>query len=410
MKRVVVTGMGVVSALGNSLESSWERLHTFQNAVQKMQDLEKYKGLHALLGAPDTDFTIPDHFTRKTLRTMGPVSVMAVYSAEEAIKQAGLKDQNDILTGGRTGVAYGSSWGSAEPICDFFDMLIKNEVTSVTSSTYVKMMPQTTAVNLSLYFKTTGRLIPSGTACTSGSLAIGYAYETIRQGLQDVMIVGGAEEFSPTQVAVFDTLFATSTKNDKPAETPSPFDANRDGLVIGEGAGTLILEEYEHAKARGTKIYAELVGFGTNTDGTHITQPNFETMAICMKLALESAGLSASNIGYINAHGTGTHHGDIAESRATEQIFGTHTPISSLKSYVGHTLGACGSLEAIWSIQMMNNNWFAPTLNLKHPDENCGKLDYIMNEARKIDTSYIMSNNFAFGGINTSLIFKRVTD
>lgn len=408
MKRVVITGMGVVSALGNSLASSWQRLHTFQNAIQKMTELEKYKGLNAHLGAPISDFKIPEHFTRKILRTMGPVSVMAVYSAEEALTQAGLKDNVDILTSGRAGVAYGSSWGSVEPIRDFFDMLTTNEVTSVTSSTYIKLMPQTTAVNLSLYFKTTGRLIPSGTACTSGSLAMGYAFESIRQGLQDVMIVGGAEEFSPTQVAVFDTLFATSTKNENPDLTPAPFDEKRDGLVIGEGAGTLILEEYEHAKARGAKIYAEIVGFGTNTDGTHITQPNAQTMAICMKLALESAGLSASDISYINAHGTGTHHGDIAETTATEQVFGSDTPISSLKSYVGHTLGACGALEAIWSIEMMNHNWFAPTLNLTHPDKACGHLDYITGEARTINANYIMTNNFAFGGINTSLILKRV--
>ncbi len=407
MRRVVVTGMGVVSALGNSLETSWNRLHTYENVVQNMAELSKYKGLNANLGAPILDFKIPEHFSRKVLRTMGPVSVMAVYAAEEALVQAGLKD-DPSLGSGRVGVAYGSSWGSVEPVIDFFGMLSTNEVTSITSSTYVKMMPQTTAVNLSLYFKTTGRLIPSGTACTSGSLSIGYAYETIRQGVQDVMIVGGAEEFSPTQVAVFDTLFATSTKNNTPALTPSPFDKNRDGLVIGEGAGTLILEEYEHAKARGAKIYAELVGFGTNTDGTHITQPNAETMAICMQLALDSAGLSADKVGYINAHGTGTQHGDIAETMATEKVFGTNVPISSLKSYVGHTLGACGALEAIWTIQMMNNGWFAPTLNLTQPDDNCGHLDYIMNEARNMDVDYVMSNNFAFGGINTSLIFKKI--
>jgi len=406
MKRVVVTGMGVVSALGNSLESSWERLHTYENAVQCPDELLKYKGLHAHLAAPVSDFQIPAHFTRKIVRTMGSVSVMAVYSAEEALTKAGLKE-DPILTSGKVGVAYGSSWGSLEPVIDFFSMMTTNEVTSITSSTYVKMMPQTAAVNLSLYFKTTGRLIPSGTACTSGSLAIGYAYETIRQGLQDIMIVGGAEEFSPAQVAVFDTLFATSIKNNVPKMTPAPFDSDRDGLVIGEGAGTLILEEYEHAKARGAKIYAEIVGFGTNTDGTHITQPNAKTMAICMNLALDSAQLSANKIGYVNAHGTGTKHGDIAESTATEQVFGSHTPISSLKSYVGHTLGACGALEAIWTIQMMNHNWYAPTLNLKHPDKECGKLDYITDEARHIDTNYVMSNNFAFGGINTSLIFKR---
>ena len=407
MKRVVITGMGLVSALGCNVEDTFKRLQTYKNAVQNMEELGKYKGLNSHLAAPVQNFTVPEHFTRKILRTMGPVSVMAICSAEDALKQAGLLN-DEILTSGRCGVAYGSSWGSIEPVVDFFSMLQTNEVNTITSSTYVKMMPQTTAVNLSLYFKTTGRLIPSGTACTSGSLAIGYAYEAIKNGVQDVMIAGGAEEFSPTEIAVFDTLFATSTKNNQPTLTPSPFDANRDGLVIGEGAGTLILEEYEHAKARGAKIYAELVGFGTNTDGTHITQPNAQTMAICMDLALKSANISSDKVGYINAHGTGTQHGDIAETTATQQVFGSNTPISSLKSYVGHTLGACGALEAIWSIEMMNNDWFAPTLNLTEPDERCGKLNYIMGQGKDIHTDYVMSNNFAFGGINTSLIFKKM--
>ena len=334
------------------------------------------------------------------------VSIMALYSAEQALTQAGLLNSEE-LTNGRTGIAYGSSFGSIAPISDFFGMLQNNEIGDFNSSTYIKIMPHTAAVNLSLYFKTTGRLIPTGTACTSGSLAIGYAYEQIKYGNQDIMIAGGAEEFSPTQIAVFDTLFATSTKNDTPELSPSPFDISRDGLVIGEGAGTLILEEYEHAKARGATILAEIIGFGTNTDGTHITHPNSITMAKCMELALQNANLSPSDIGYINAHGTATKQGDIAESKATEQIFGNSTPVSSLKSYTGHTLGACGALESIWSIQMMNNKWFAPTLNLINPDPECGNLDYITKEARTIDTEFVLSNNFAFGGINTSLIFKR---
>ena len=170
----------------------------------------------------------------------------------------------------------------------------------------------------------------------------------------------------------------------------------------------MILEEYEHAKARGAKIIAEIVGFGTNTDGTHITHPNSITMAKCMGLALDSAGLKESQIGYINAHGTATKQGDIAETIATEAIFGNKTPISSLKSYTGHTLGACGALETIWATEMMNNNWFTPTLNLDTPDDECGKLDYIMGEARTIDTEYIITNNFAFGGINTSIILKKM--
>ncbi len=406
MKRVVVTGMGLISSVGNDLESATHRLRELKNTVRVMPELTEIRGLNTHLAAPAMDFELPEHYTRKVLRTMGPVSVMSVYTAENALIDAGLVG-TDILTSGRTGVAYGSSFGSAEGVADFFAINKTHEVGNITSFSYLKLMPQTTAVNISLYFKTVGRIIPSGTACTSGSLAIGYAYEAIKNGIQDVMIAGGAEEFDITQVAVFDTLYATSTKNDTPEKSPAPFDTARDGLVIGSGAGTLILEEYEHAIARGAKIYAEIVGFGSNTDGMHATQPNKETMAQCMRLALESANLAPSDIGYINLHGTGTVNGDIAESTATESVFGSTTPASSLKSYVGHTLGACGALESIWSIQMMNDGWFAPTLNLNTPDENCGKLDYIMGTGRNIDTNYVMNNNFAFGGINTSLIFKK---
>ncbi len=407
MKRVVVTGMGLISSIGNDLATAKNRLRTLRNTVRVMPELTDIHGLNTHLAAPAMDFNLPEHYTRKVLRTMGPVSVMSVYTAENALADAGLIG-SDVLTSGRTGVAYGSSFGSAEGVADFFAINRTHAVGDITSFSYLKLMPQTTAVNISLYFKTVGRIIPSGTACTSGSLAIGYAYEAIKHGIQDVMIAGGAEEFDITQVAVFDTLYATSTKNDTPEITPAPFDKMRDGLVIGSGAGTLILEEYEHAIARGAKIYAEIVGFGSNTDGMHATQPNRETMAQCMRLALNDANLSATDIGYINLHGTGTIHGDIAESTATESVFGTNTPASSLKSYVGHTLGACGALESIWTIQMMNDGWFAPTLNLKNPDENCGKLDYIMDAGRNIDTQYTMNNNFAFGGINTSLIFKKM--
>ena len=398
--------MGLISSIGNDLATAKNRLRTLRNTVRVMPELTEIHGLNTHLAAPAMDFNLPEHYTRKVLRTMGPVSVMSVYTAENALADAGLIG-SDVLTSGRTGVAYGSSFGSAEGVADFFAINRTHAVGDITSFSYLKLMPQTTAVNISLYFKTVGRIIPSGTACTSGSLAIGYAYEAIKHGIQDVMIAGGAEEFDITQVAVFDTLYATSTKNDTPEITPAPFDKMRDGLVIGSGAGTLILEEYEHAIARGAKIYAEIVGFGSNTDGMHATQPNRETMAQCMRLALNDANLSASDIGYINLHGTGTVNGDIAESNATESVFGTNTPASSLKSYVGHTLGACGALESIWTIQMMNDGWFAPTLNLKNPDENCGKLDYIMDAGRNIDTQYTMNNNFAFGGINTSLIFKK---
>lgn len=405
-KRVVITGMALASPLGSKVEIAFERLKVFKNCVEHWEDLDVYDKLNTKLAARVQGFEVPKHFTRKVIRTMGPVSVMAVATAEEALSQAGLLD-NPIISSGKTGVSYGSSSGSLDAIMDFYSMCIDKEVKTLNSGSYIKMMPQTTAVNLSLYFKTHGRLIPTSTACTSGSMGIGYAYEMIKNGYQTVMIAGGGEEIHPTQVGVFDTLFATSTKNDTPRLTPSPFDIERDGLVIGEGAGTLILEEYEHAKARGANIIAEIAGFSTNTDGTHITNPNKDMMKEVMVQSLADAGISPEQIGYINAHGTATVNGDIAESNATAEVFKNKVPLSSIKSYTGHTLGACGAIEAILTIEMMKNKWFCPNLNLKNPDPECANLDYIMDTGREIDVEYAMSNNFAFGGINTSIILKR---
>lgn len=405
-KRVVITGLGIASPLGSTIDSAFNRLKTYKNCVQVWEKLTEYDRLNTSLGAPVVGFEVPCHFTRKITRTMGRISVMAVKTAEDALMDANLLGDEIVKT---AGVSYGSSMGSMDALLDFYSMCIDKKVKLLNSGSYIKMMPQTAAVNISLYFKTNGRLIPTSTACTSGSMGIGYAYEAIKDGYQSIMIAGGAEEIHPTQVGVFDTLYATSSKNSTPNLTPRPFDKERDGLVIGEGAGTLILEEYESAIKRGAKIYAEIAGFATNTDGDHITNPNKDKMADVMKLALNSANLKPSDIGYINAHGTGTINGDIAESKAVEDVFGKNNiPISTIKSYTGHTLGACGAIEAILSIMMMNNKWFSPNLNLENVDENCGELDYIMNEGRNLDVNYIMTNNFAFGGINTSLILKRI--
>lgn len=405
MRRVVITGMSQISPLGANRTAAFERLLNLKNCIKYMPELEEFTRLNAKLAAPADNFEIPAHFNRKITRTMGRVGIMSVASAEEALKDSGLPG-DEIISNGETGVSYGSSSGSLESIIDFYSMMADKEVKTVTSGSYVKMMAQTCAVNISLYFKTTGRLIPTSTACTSGSMGIGYAYEAIKNGYQTVMIAGGAEELHPTQIAIFDTLYATSQKNSTPELTPSPFDKNRDGLVIGEGAGTLILEEYEHAKKRSAKIYAEVVGFGTSTDGTHITSPNRDKMKSALDLALKDANLSPDKIGYVNAHGTATLHGDLAETNATYDVFKREVPISSIKSYTGHTLGACGAVEAIMTLDMAHKKWFCPTLNLNSVDEDCGKLGYIKGQGQEFSTDYVMSNNFAFGGINTSLIFK----
>lgn len=405
-RRVVVTGMSGVTAFGNDWQSVEPKLRDCQNATQYMPSYEQYDGLNTKLAAPILDFELPKHYKRKQVRGMGRVSKLATVATENALSQAGLID-NDVLTNGQTGIAYGSSTGSTDAIGAFGVMLNEKTTKAITATTYVQMMPHTTAVNVGLFFGLKGRVIPTSSACTSGSQAIGYAYEAIKHGYQTVMVAGGAEELCPTESAVFDTLFATSLKNGDPKSTPRPYDSDRDGLVIGEGAGTLVLEEYEHAVARGAKIYAEIIGFASNCDAAHVTQPQMETMQICMEMAMQNAGITAEKIDYVSAHGTATDRGDIAESNATANALGK-VPISSLKSYFGHTLGACGAIEAWLGLEMMHTGWFNPTLNLENLDEQCGDLDYITGQGRELDVKYLMSNNFAFGGINTSIIFKKM--
>lgn len=406
MRRVVVTGMAGISPLGNDWPAVAASLRDLRSAVVRMDEWSQYKGLNTLLGAPARPYELPpETYSRKVLRSMGPVARMAVRVSELALREAGLLD-HPALRGGRAGVAYGSSTGSPEAIGDFANMLINKTTEAITATTYIRMMPHTTSVNIAVHFGLQGRVYTTSTACTSGSQSVGLAYEAIRDGRQDVMIAGGAEELTPTEAAVFDTLFATSVKNNDPTHSPRPFDRDRDGLVVGEGAGSLVLEEREHALARGARILAEIVGFGTNCDGSHVTQPSAETMAVAMRLALADAGLSPDAVGYVNAHGTATEHGDIAETAATRAVFGRRVPISSLKSYMGHTLGACGALEAWMTLGMQKEGWVAPTLNLSNVDPRCADLDYVMGEARKLRTEYVMTNNFAFGGINTSLIFR----
>ena len=408
-KRVVVTGAAGISPIGNDWPGILARLRERRNAVQRMDEWDIYEGLNTKLAAPAAAFDLPAHYTRKVTRSMGRVAVMAVLSAEWALQQAGLLG-DPVLGSGKVGVSHGSSSGTHSAIGDFGRMLNQHTTAGITATTYIKMMSHTSPVNIGVHFGLTGRVITTSSACTSGSQGIGSAYEAIVAGKQIAMLGGGSEQLDATASAVFDTLFATSVRNHEPQLTPRPFDANRDGLVLGEGACSLLLEDLDHARARGATILAEVAGYGSNSDGQHVTQPSAETMAQAMRLALEDAGLPPEAIGYVNAHGTATDHGDIAESHATAQVFGSKMPISSLKSYMGHTLGACGALEAWIAIQMMREGWFAPSINLDNLDPRCATLDYITGEGRALDVEYVMSNNFAFGGINTSLIFKRWVD
>jgi len=405
-RRVVVTGMAGITSLGSDWTSIEANFSANRSGIRRMAEWDRFTELNTRLAGPVDDFSVPPHWTRKQLRSMGRVSRLSVLAAERALADAGLWEDASIRDG-RMGVACGSSTGSTEEIKAFGNMLLNSVADGLNANSYIRMMPHTTAANISIFFGLTGRVIPTSSACTSGSQGIGYAYEAIKFGRLPLMLAGGAEELCATEAMVFDALYATSLKNDAPHTSPRPYDSGRDGLVIGEGAGMLVLEELEHALARGATIHAELVGFGSNADGQHATKPEQLTMRRAMELALEDAGLAPAAIGYVNGHGTATEQGDIAETQATQALFGSGMPISSQKSFLGHTLGACGALESWFSIEMMNRDRYIHTLNLDKVDPRCGDLDYLRGAPRTMQHEYVMNNNFAFGGINTSLIFRR---
>ncbi|MEM9056136.1 MAG: beta-ketoacyl-ACP synthase [Pseudomonadota bacterium] len=407
--RVVITGCAGVCPLGDSWEQARASLAAMKNRVRHVEALDSYDGLNTKLASLVSDFALPERYADEREASMGRVAQMAVHATGLALEQAGLIG-DPVLTGGATGVAFGSCTGSTAKVLELV-AAIRGEVASdaaepLTRTDYVRALSHTAAINIARTFGLTGRLVPTPSACTAGSQSIGYACEALRAGRQTVMIAGGGEEFCASEAATFDVLYATSTVNDAPHTTPRPFDRDRDGLVIGEGAGTVVLENRDHALARGATPLAEVVGFGTNADGAHVTRPNETTMGRALEMALADAGIDGREIGYVNAHGTATEHGDIAETRATARVLGHAAPISSLKSYIGHTLGACGALEAWLLVNMLRNNWYAPTINLENVDERCGDLDYVREAPRELDNEFVMSNNFAFGGINTSLVLR----
>ncbi len=403
--RVVVTGMAGLCPLGMDWSTVKAGLLAKRSAIMAKPEWNDVTGLRTRLGAEVVGFERPAHFPRKKIRSMGRMSLMAARATELAIQSAGLGTEH--IESANTGIAYGSTSGSPPALDHFAAQLSRHRtVEDITGAGFIQMISHSCAINLAQFFEVHGRIIPTCSACTAGSQGIGYAYEAIKFGRQNVMLAGGAEELHLASAAIFDVLFATSKQNDTPHKTPRPFDVNRDGLVVGEGASTLILESLEHAQKRGAPILAELVGFATNCEGSHVVTPSREGMQAVMRQALDDAGLLPDQIDYVNAHATATEVGDIAESQATLDCFQRPVPISSLKSYMGHTLGACGAIEAWICIELLREGWLPPTINLEQVDPRCAALDYL-TEVREAKLNYIMSNNFAFGGINTSLIFKR---
>ena len=403
--RVVVTGIGLNSPIGNSLAAVSESLRYGRDGIRTMPEWDDIGDLETRLGGVVTGLDLK--FPRKKVRTMGRVGLLSLHAAEQAIDDAGI--ERESLSSGRAGVSFGSTHGSSSALESFTVKLATTKsLRGLTPSTYIKFMSHTCAANLALFYGIRGRIITTCSACTSASQGIGYGYEAVKNGVQDVMICGGAEEMHFVHAGVFDLLYATSTRyNSEPERSPRPFDRDRDGLVVGEGACAFILENYERAKARGATIHAEVIGFGTSCDGAHITAPTVDGMASAMLLSLEDAQVSPDEIDYVNAHGTATEIGDICESKATQKVLGEDTAISSTKGFTGHTLGACGSIEAAFCVAMMRDGFLAPNLKLDEVDERCAKLDYVL-QPREAKPSIIMTNNFAFGGVNTSIILKRV--
>jgi 3-oxoacyl-[acyl-carrier-protein] synthase II len=402
---VAITGMAGLCALGNDWPSVRAGLRGGASGVARLDEFAAVEGLRTELGAP-VAFERPEAWPRKAVRSMGRVAQLAARASELALAQAGLAG-SPLLRDGSTGIAYGSTSGSPPDMVAYARAFgVDRSAKGVTPTEYLRSMSHTCAANLASFFGVRGRVVPTPSACTSGSQAIGVGYEAIRFGRARAMLCGGAEELHPIQAAVFDLLFAASTRNDAPGETPRPFDAERDGLVVGEGAATLVLEDLEHARARGAPVLAELVGFATNCDGGHLTAPDVDGMEAVMRLGLADAGVAAADVGYVSAHATATEQGDRAESEATRRVFGNAVPLSSLKGHLGHTLGACGALEAWLTLEMLREGWAAPTLHLRRPDPLCAELDYVMGAPRPLRAEFAASHNFAFGGVNTSLVFR----
>ncbi len=407
-RRVAVVGMGIRSPIGNTLSDLVKSLQERRSGISVMSEWEGIKNLRTrVAGLCDIEGE-EESIQRQYRRSMGRVALLAALSAIDAVKASGLSEEE--IASQACGVSYGSTEGSVRSQMNYIGKLIQNRsLEGIPPSWYLKCMSHTCAGNLSLLFHTRGPFIASCPACVSGSQGIGFGYEAIKAGKADIMITGGADEVDLLSAAVFDLMMATSSNfNDRPSETPRPFDEKRDGLVVAEGGGTLVLEEYERAKNRGATIFGEIKGFWTNGSGMHLTNSDARSMEECLLAALRDAGCSPDEIQYVNAHATGTTHGDEVEATVINKIYGPGVPTASLKGYMGHTMGACGAIEAIATLIMMREGFIASTLNLEKPDPALPPLNHVIAESRDQRSRVAAVNNFAFGGVNTSLVLSLV--
>jgi len=407
-RRVVVTGLGMVTSLGADVASTWSHILQGKSGISNIDhfDASQYKTRFAGLVR---DFKAEDYLPAKELRRYDEFMHYGIAAGVQAIEDAQLSVTPENAS--RIGVALGSGIGGLTTIETNHQLLMQKSKISpfFVPGSIINMAAGLLAIRYGLK----GPNIALTTACTTATHCIGLAARLIAYGDADVFVAGGAEKASsPLGIAGFSSAQALSTRNDSPQTASRPFDKDRDGFVLGDGAGIVILEEYEHALKRGAKIYAELVGFGMSDDAFHITAPpeTGEGAAAAMSNALRDAQLEPSAVDYINAHGTSTPAGDVAESRAIESVFGEHATklaVSSTKSMIGHLLGAAGAVEAIFSVLAIRDNIAPPTINLDNPDPAC-RLDYVPNQARAMKIDVALSNSFGFGGTNGSLIFKRI--
>ncbi|MGG6311264.1 beta-ketoacyl-ACP synthase II [Paenibacillus macerans] len=406
--RVVVTGMGVVTSLGHDLDTFWNNLVQGKSGVSRIEafDVSEYP---TQIASSVKDFNAEDYIDRKEARKMDRFVQFATAAAKCAVEDSGLNiaEQADPE---RVGVMIGSGIGGLGTWEDQHNILLEKGPKRVSPFFIPMMIANMASGHVSILFGAKGPNTTAVTACATGTHSIGDSYKLIQRGDADVMICGGAEAtIRPTGMAGFCSMRAMSTRNDEPEKASRPFDAERDGFVMGEGAGIFILESLEHAQKRGAKIYGEIIGYGLSGDAHHMTEPDPNGPERCMKMAIRDAGIEPEQIDYINAHGTSTPVGDRSETIAIKRALGDHAykvAISSTKSMTGHLLGAAGGVEGVICGLTLKHGVIAPTINLEHPDPECD-LDYVPNEARRADVQVAMSNSFGFGGHNATIIMKK---
>ncbi len=412
-RRVVVTGLGLITPLGLDVKSSWENLLIGKSGIGKITRFDA-SSFPTQIAGEVKNFNPEDFIETKEIKKMDRFIQFAVAAATMAIEDSGLKitDRNAE----RIGVIIGSGIGGLSTIEYYHSVLLEKGPRRITPFFITMLVIKLESDQISIRFGAKGPNSAVSTACATGNHSIGDAFKIIQRGDADAMIAGGAEAvITPLGIGGFNAMKALSTRNDEPEKASRPFDIDRDGFVMGEGAGVLILENLDNARERGAKIYAEVIGYGMSADAYHITSPSpgGEGAARCMALALKDAGVEPSKVDYINAHGTSTKAGDELESSAIKKVFGEHAKkiaISSTKSMTGHLLGAAGGVEAVFSVLSILNDIVPPTINLDNVDPECGDLDYVPHQARKMTVNYAMTNSFGFGGTNACLLLKKFAE